>query len=185
MSKNVLNLNKITVHQYIELKDKSQYDLILSHCLQKNSFNGKESDIFQMSYTNVKYCIKLMRGGSTWGTVSEVFEIVFGCTKDEFLNASIVDYFPARNYIDNSFKMIIDNENNLAKGSNINLTKWQMSGGDRLNQFDNIISLDQLSERYGAYPFDLGRKPYSEIFYLISMVKTINEVNFNYNKPDK
>jgi hypothetical protein len=81
--------------------------------------------------------------------------------------------------------LIIENESVLAKGSNVNVTKWQMAGGDRLNQFNNVISLDQLAERYGVYPFELGRKPYSEIFYLISMVKTINEVNYNYSKPDK
>ena len=182
MSKKVLNLNKIKVHQYIGLKPNNEYDVILSHCNQKKSFLNKESDILLMPYIDVKYCIELLSGQVTWGSISELFQIVFKCSNDEFLNAEITDYFPARNYIDNTFKIIIDNENVLAKGSNVNITKWQMAGGDRLNQFNKTISLDQLAERYGMYPFDLGKKPYSEIFYLISKVKTINEVNFNYSK---
>lgn len=185
MSKNVLNLNKIKVHQYIELQANNEYDIILSHSNQKKSFANKETDILNLPYVDVKYCIDIMRGSITWEKIAEVFKIVFGCTRDKFFNAEITDYFPARNYIDNTFKLIIENESVLAKKSNVNITKWQMAGGDRLNQFNNVISLDQLAERYGVYPFDLGRKPYSEIFYLISMVKTINEVNFNYSKPDK
>ena len=185
MSKNVLNLNKIKVHQYIVLQPNNEYDLLLSHCNQSKTFLGKESDVLKLPYIDVKYCIDLLSNSVSWDKIAELFGVVWGCSKEDFFNAEITDYFPARNYIDNTFKLIIENESVLAKGSNVNVTKWQMSGGDRLNQFNNVISLDQLAERYGLYPFELGKKPYSEIFYLISMVKTINEVNYNYNKPDK
>jgi len=170
-------LKKINVHQYIQLTDHTEYDLLLSHLLPNNVYNVNISDI---SYTNVKYCIDLMRELDNWNKVKELFEFCFNET--DFYNLDIVKYFTAKNYLIQHFKIIVDNENKMSKGGNIDLGKWQMAGGDRLKPFNNVLPLDALSQRYGGSPFDWGRKPYGEVFYLIAMTKTSNEVNENYNK---
>jgi hypothetical protein len=184
MSKKTLNLQKISVKEYAELSDTTSYDVILRHCKPEKNFLDKDGDILQMSYTNVKYCLSILTNDVTWKDIAEVFYYVFGVSESEFFNADIVSYFKAKNYIDNTFKTILDNEIALSKGGNVNVSKWQSAGGDRLTPYEKVLSLDQLGERYGIYPFDLGRKPYSEIFYLIAMVKTVNEVNYNYSKEN-
>lgn len=170
-------MKKINVQQYIQLTDRTEYDLLLSHLLPDNVYNINISDI---SYTNVKYCIDLMRELDNWNKVKELFELCFNET--DFYNLDIVKYFTAKNYLIQHFKIIVDNENKMSKGGNIDLGKWQMAGGDRLKPFNNVLPLDALSQRYGGSPFDWGRKPYGEVFYLIAMTKTSNEVNENYNK---
>lgn len=170
----------ITVKKYTTLKDSFKYDSVLNHVRGVNEFCGKKCDIMSMPYTNVKHCIKLLGNVKNFDYIAEIFELVFEVTQEDFYNAKITDYFKAKNHINEVFRLIVENENRLAKGGNTDVGKWKMAGGDKLANYDAVLPLDQLAERYGGYPFDLGRRPYSEIFYLMAMTKTLNEVNYNY-----
>ena len=176
----MLDLKNITVAEYMELPTTIMYD-ILNHVSGENKFNGKKCNIMNLPYTNVKYCIFLLQKITNFKTICEVFTEVFGTTEYEFYNALILDFFKARNHIIETFKIITNNEFLISQGGNIDKGKWQMAGSDRLKPYDSVLTLDQLAQRYGGYPFDYGRKPYSEIFYLIAMTKTSNEVNYNYS----
>jgi len=171
----------ITVKQYSQLDSTLKYDMILNHIKEDNKFLNKEVEIVKLPYNNIKYCLSLLQKVNDFDTLYQIFNIIFDCSKEDFLNADIVSYFKAKNYIINSFKVINENESRLSKSSNTDLGKWKMAGGDRLAMYDSFLPLDQLGERYGQYPMDLGRQPYSEIFYLMAMTKTLNEVNYNYN----
>ena len=171
----------ITVKKYSRLKSTLNYDMVLNHIKGENIFLGKRVDIVRLPYNNIKYCLSLLQKVNDFDTLFQIFNIIFEVERDEFDNADIVSYFKAKNYIIDSFKLINDNESKLSKGSNTDLGKWKMAGGDRLAMYDSFLPLDQLGERYGQYPFELGNKPYSDIFYLMAMTKTLNEVNYNYN----
>lgn len=173
-------LPNITVKQYIKSKQAYKYNGILDHVKGEPLFIGKSCDIMALQYTTVKYCLQQLSNVKDFDYIAEVFTHVFEVTKDEFYKAPILDYFKARNHINEVFKVIYDNEKRLAQGGNTDVVKWKMAGGERLAQYDTFLPLDQLGERYGCYPPDLGRKPYSEIFYLMAMTKTLNEVNYNY-----
>jgi hypothetical protein len=170
-------LKKINVQQYIALEDKSIYNALLSHLNPINLYNV---EISNMSYTNVRYCIRLMSELNNWGNVKELFELCFNDI--DFMNMDVVSYFHSKNYLLQSFKIIVDNETKVSKSGNFDIGKWKFAGGDRLKPFNDFLPLDQLAQRYGGSPFDWGRKPYGEVFYLIAMTKTSNEVNENYNK---
>ncbi len=180
MSKNKLSLKNISVLEYSKLDNNLEYE-VLNHLKPKNKFIGIESNIMQMPYTNVKYCINLLRNINDYNAICELFSIVFDIDNNSFWNAPIDNYFEARNFIIETFKLINDNEQKIAKGGNTDVGKWKMAGSDRLNPYNDNLPLDQLGQRYGGNPFDWGRKPYSEVFYLIAMTKTSNEVNYNYN----
>lgn len=175
-------MENITVLKYSQLQDVTQYESLLKHLKPGNKFAGVEADIPQLSYTNVKYCRKLLGGLDNWKVLFELFSIIWGCDQEQFWNENVVNFYHARNYLIEQFKIIDDNEKKLAQGGTVDAGRWSMAGGDRLNSFADVVQLDQLGERYSLYPFDLGRKPYSEVFYLIALVKTVNEVNYNYNK---
>jgi hypothetical protein len=175
-------LENITVLKYSKLKDVTNYDVILKHLNPSNKFVGKQSDFMRLPYSSVKYCLKIINQVNNWDKVHELFEVVFGCTLDEFNNATVVEFYAARNYIVSQIKTVIENEARLSEGGSVDITKWEQAGGKRLEQFNDFVSLDPLAERYSLYPFELAEKPYSDIFYLQAMVKTLNEVNFNYTK---
>ena len=172
----------IKVKQYLKSKKAFVYDSLLDHVKGDNTFNGKKVDITQTSFVNVKYCLSLLSNMNDFSKLSEIFNIIFDVSEEDLLNSDVVSYFKARNYIIETFKKIIDNEKRLAQNSSVDLGKWKFAGGDNLNAYSDVLPLDQLAERYSQYPFDLGKKPYSEVFYLMTMTKTLNEVNINYNK---
>jgi hypothetical protein len=174
-------LENINVLKYSNLNDTTQYDAVLTHLTPLNSFLGVKGDIMQMSYTNVRYCIKLISNANDWNSIAEAFELVFDCSKDDFFKAKIVDYFMARNYIIDTFKLIAKNEKALIDNSG-DTVKWEQAGGQRLQPFGDTLPLDGLAQRYGGSPFDWGRKPYSEIYYLIAMTKTLSQIEINYSK---
>jgi hypothetical protein len=172
----------ITVKQYLKSKQAFIYDSVLDHLKGDNLFNGQRVDITQISYVNVKYCLSLLSNINDFSKLAEIFNIVFDISEEHLMNTDIVSYFKARNYMIETFKIIINNEKKLAQNSSTDLGKWKVAGSDNLNRYSDVLPLDQLAERYGLYPFEIGKKSYSEVFYLMAMTNTLNEVNFNYNK---
>lgn len=171
----MFKLKNITVKEYLTSEDFLKYDEVLKHQKGKSDIN-----ILQKPYTDVKYCLSLLSKLSSFDNIAEVFEVLFDIPKDKLMAMGVLEYYNLRNYLISTFKTIIDNEKKVSQGGNTDEGKWFMAGGDRLKPYNDILPLDQLAQRYGGSPFDWGRKPYSEVFYLIVMTKTANEVSYNY-----
>lgn len=175
-------MKNITIRAYSTLKDTSQYDAILPHLKPKNSFAGKMMNLHAMPYSNVKYCIRLLPKINSWDGVAELFRICFEVDEIAFWNATVTEYFGARNYIVSAFEKLITTENKLLSGINTNAHLWQMAGADRLKYYNDTLPLLQLGKLLGQYPYDLGRRPYGEILSLLGQVKTQTEVEQEYQK---
>lgn len=175
-------MKNITLKQYSSLKDTSQYDAVLPHLNPKNSFAGREMSLHTIPYSNVKYCIRLLPKINSWDGVAELFSICFEVDNITFWSARITEYFTARNYIVAAFEKLIANENKLLSGSNTNSHIWEMAGADKLKPYSDTLPLLQLGKLLGQYPYDLGRRPYGEIFSLLAQTKTQNEVEQEYGK---
>ena len=179
-----MKLKNICVLEYSKMINVIEYDTILKHLKPCNKFNNKEIDIMQHPYSTIKYIQKIFtKNNLTFDDICEIFITLYEISKDDFYNAGVVEFYQCNAYIKQQFELIAKNENILNQSANFDLNKWKASGGERLNAFD-IIGLQSIAERYGIYIFDLANKPYSEIFYLQSMLKVYDEVNFNYNKND-
>ena len=172
----------ITLKHYIGLKDTSQYDALLTHLNPKNNFGGRQMNISQMPYANVKYCIRLLPKINSWEGIQQLFEICFDVSAKAFLNTRITHYFAARKFMLSEFERVISTENKLLATQSTDGHLWQMAGADKLKPYTDTLPLLQLGKLLGQYPFDLGRKPYSEIFNLLVQTKTQNEVEAEYRK---
>lgn len=175
-------MKNITLKQYISLADTLQYDSILEHLSPQNSFGGSQMDINTMPYANVKYCIRLLPKVNSWHGIQQLFEICYGTNEKDFKKARITDYFAAKKFLLNELERIITAENKLLHTQTTDGHLWQMAGADRLKPYSDTLPLVQLGKLLGQYPFDLGRKPYSEIFSLLAQTKTQNEVENEYRK---
>lgn len=178
-------MKNISIKQYSTLPDTSQYDAILPHLNPKNTFAGKVMNSHAMPYANVKYCIRLLPKINSWDGVAELFTICFEVDEKSFWEARVTEYFAARNYIVSAFEKLIATENKLLSGSNTNAHLWEMAGADKLKPYSDTLPLLQLGKLLGQYPYDLGRRPYGEIFSLLAQTKTQNEVEHEYQKLQK
>ena len=175
-------MKNITLKQYTALPDTLQYDAILEHLKPVNRFAGKAMDINNMPYANVKYCIRLLPKVSDWNGIQQLFEICFDITQHQFWKASVKEYFSAKKFLIAEFERIIAIENKVLASQNTDSHLWQMAGADKLKPYSDTLPLLQLGKHFGQYPFDLGRKPYGEIFSLLAQTKTQNEVESDYQK---
>lgn len=138
--------------------------------------------ISQMPYSNVKYCIRLLQRVDSWAGIQQLFAICYDVPEKDFWRARVVEYFSARKFMISEFERIIATENKLLATQNTNSHLWEMAGADKLKPYSDTLPLLQLGKLFGQYPFDLGRKPYSEIFNLLTQTKTQNEVEAEYGK---
>lgn len=175
-------MKNITLKQYTRLRDTLVYDSILEHLNPKNSFAGHSMNIYAMPYANVKYCIRLLPKINSWQNVQQLFEICFDITEQAFWKASIIDFFAAKRFMIAAFENIIATENKLLASMSTDGHLWDMAGADKLKPYSDTLPLLQLGRLFGQYPFDLGRKPYSEIFSLLAQTKAQNEVETEYQK---
>jgi hypothetical protein len=178
-------MKNITLKQYASLPDTSQYDAILPYLNPQNTFIAKSMNLHAMPYSNVKYCIRLLPKINSWEGVAELFSICFEVDETTFWNAGVTEYFAARNYIVSAFEKLIVSENKLLSGINTNAHIWEMAGGGKLKPYSDTLPLLQLGKLLGQYPYDLGRKPYGEIFSLLTQTKAQNEVEQEYRKLQK
>lgn len=175
-------MKNLRIKYYIRLPNTALYDAWLETLPPKNSFADKRMDIHKMPYANVKYCMRLLSKLSKWEQVQQLFEICFGTTQRQFANARIADYFAARRFLIAEFSRVIETESKLLNTLSTDSHLWQMAGSDKLKPFSDTLPLVQLGKQFGQYPFDLGRKPYGEIFSLLAQLKTQNEVEAEYAK---
>jgi hypothetical protein len=175
-------MKNITLQHYSTLADPLPYSSILEHLNPKNSFCGRTMDIGKMPYANVKYCIRLLPKVNSWDGVKQLFKICFDVDDAAFRRARVTEYFAARRFMLAEFERVITNENKLLAKQITDSHLWDMAGAEKLKPYSDTLPLLQLGKLYGQYPFNLGRKPYSEIFNLLAQTKAQNEVESEYQK---
>lgn len=174
-------MRNITVRQYSRLDDISEYEL-LENLRPKNLFRKRTMDINSMPYSNVRYCLRLLSKINNWQMVQQLFSICFDVPEKKFWRAPVTEYFAARRFLIQALEQCIANETKLLASANQDAYLWQMAGGDRLQPFGDTLPLIHLSKMFGTYPYDIGRKPYGEVFSLIVATKTQQEVENEYFK---
>jgi hypothetical protein len=175
-------MKNITLRQYATLVDSSMYDSVLEHVNPVNSFQGGKMNINQMPYANVKYCIRIIQKVDKWEIICQLFEICFDVPEVKFWRAGVVEFFQAKKFMTDSFNALVQNEAKQLASKATDEHLWKMAGADNLRPFNDTLPLIQLGKLFGQYPFDLGRKPYSEVFSLLVQIKAQNEVESEYQK---
>lgn len=174
-------MRKLTVSQYVKLKNKTEYETVLSHLKAKNA-TGREINFNTLSYINVKKCFDIMSKGTSYQDMCELFCIAFGIEKEEFWNLNIVDMFYSQKFLIEKFKKLQDKESKLLNSVDEDSGLWHQAGGELLNPFSNLMPLVQLGEIYGVYPYDLQDKPYNEIFVLLVVHNRRGKVQKEFNR---
>lgn len=159
----------------------------LEYIEPNSSYNGKVMNTDTLTYKDVKTSVNLLSNISNWDDMEKLFKTCFKVESgDWFLNGRVKEYYEARNYIIKEFKRLVELEEKLLKSiGNVNKTLWKQAGGDKLNRFGGILSLNQLGKIYGVYPFDLENKPFMEILLLLTIEKEQREIEVKYSELNK
>lgn len=172
-------MKQITVREYLNLPavKRFEYDALLP------SLKAKEwlkIDINTLTYNEVKSIYKLLNSIKSIKDVKTVFEYAFKIDDVEFYNLPITKYFQLKKYLTDYFVILYKKEADLLRSISADIGFWEQAGGDKLNEFSDVLPLSQLAKIYGGYPFDYGTKKYVEIIYLLRMNNVQSQVENEY-----
>ena len=172
-------MENITVKEYIELteSERFKFDFIYGHI---NEYKKQLINIEPMTYNDVKIILKEVLNQHP--DIEKLFNMVFKTKKEKLLKMPLHIYFGKKKYIASFFISLLNNESKLLRSINVEEGKWLKAGGERLNEFSDVLPLSQLAKIYGGYPLDYGNKPYLEIIYLLRMNSVQNQVENEYQK---
>lgn len=150
-----------------------------------NSLKEKEHlkiAINELSYNDVRNLFKRLSTATEVEDVEWIFITSTKITKTEFYSLPLQKYFQFKKYLSNYFINLQKKEVKLLQSINEDAGIWDMAGGERLNEFADVLPLSQLAKIYGGYPFDYGTKKYVEIIYLLRMNNVQGQVEAEYQK---
>jgi len=175
-------LQDITIQQFYDAP-KQEYHTYLDMLAPASRFNDFETNVKMLPWLSVKTCIRLLSKDMELADMCRLFCICFNIENTaDFYSAPITDYYMVKRYLTIEFENIIKQEAAVLTGPSTDLEIWKMAGSDRLNIFSDTLPLIQLGKAFGQYPYDIGKKPYSEVLGLLVQLKTQGEVESEYQK---
>lgn len=179
----MFSIEHITVLQFFQLQDEAkafQYVELQSVMKEKPVFlKRKAKPLGSLTYGEVA---KLKRAISkpTFEKLLEAFQMVFGVNRNEYLNAGVVDYFYALNWIRKAILEIVEKEKKL--GGNDPDPFLEMAGVKRLSAFGEMATLINLGKQFGKTPEEIENWKYNVVFSILLYEKVHGEVNKSYNE---
>lgn len=174
-------MKQITVKEYTQITPDKQlpYITLFTSLKEKALLKIK---INELSYNEVRSLFKKLSISSEVEDVKTIFINALKIDELQFYELPLQHFFQIKKYISNYFVNLQKKEVQLLQSVNEDTAVWDMAGGERLNEFSDILPLSQLAKIYGGYPFDYGTKKYVEIIYLLRMNNIQGQVENEYQK---
>ncbi len=175
-------MKRIILKTFLGLPENERqiYYAVLTHLKPKEVYKIQADSL---TYNEVKLIYKELQ--SKKPNIEYIFCTCLKINTKTFLNIKIDIFFQQKAFIEKYFITLYTNELKLLSSAGVDVEKWRMAGGDKLNKYSDVLALSQLAKMYGGYPFDWGSKPYKEIIYLLTINKVQGEVEYNYQKQKK
>lgn len=181
----MFDLENITVFQFFQLNEERAYKYVELQSIMNDKpefLKSKAKSLGHLSYGQVA---KLKRTISkpTFENLFEAFHIVFGVKMNQYLNADIVSYFYALNWIRKSVKNILQKE---FKALQSDVDPYlEMAGVKRLAAFGEMSTLITLGRQFSKTPEEIENWKYNLVFSIMLYDKVYGEVNKSYNEIKK
>ena len=180
------SIDNITVKDYFELQDSSEYDMFIDTINPKNSFNGKRCNVSKLSFDEVEV-IKSIFNNPTVNNIKELFIELFRLgdantsANDEFHNTSVFDLFRAKRFLQDWIVKVIEVENIQLSG--IADDKLLMiNAAERLKAVSHLLTKMRLGEQFSKSPSEIGKWKYNTVFTMLVANKRSNDVQRDYQQ---
>ena len=180
------SINNITIKEYFELKDSSEYDIFIDTLQPNNVFNGKRCNLSKLTFDEVEVIKKIFLN-PTIENIKDLFIELFrlGTIEvsaiNEFLNTSIFDLFRSKKYIQEWLTNLIETENKQLAG--IPDDKLVMiNAAERLKAVSHLLTKIKLAEQFGKSPSEIGNWKYITVFTILIANKINNDIQIDYSR---
>lgn len=111
----------------------------------------------------------------------ELFEMVYGVSKEQFFVQSCQDLFSCLNWINAEIEIISKIENQ-AFQDNQDSAVWEMAGGSKLSVFAHWNNQIMLAKEFSLTPQEVGEMPYEEVLTILAQRETHLDVMQKFNE---
>jgi hypothetical protein len=172
-------MRNISIKEYLQDESYGQYSVLL------DSLNPKDHlhfNLDKLSYNDVIQCNRVLTKGTTLKDVKTLFKTAYNIKDDKFYSIPIINFYQSKKFLIEKFVSLRENEAKLLSSSDADSMYFDAAGGQRLNDFSDVLPLDKLAKIYGGFPLDYGNKKYVEIIYLLRMNQVIYQVDKKFNE---
>lgn len=162
-------MTNIPLREYLKTHTVNPNNFILNAIKGKDNFPNKPFNLNELTYNEVRQINRRLRALRELEEFVKVISIAYRCEEFEVLDLPITNFFEIKKFIQEKIISLLEKESKILSGADADAEIWKMAGGDKLQQYGDVLPLDRLAKLYGGYPLDYGEKKYVEIIYLLSM----------------
>lgn len=180
-------INNITVKQYFQLPDPSQYDVFFDTMNPKNVLCGGKANLSKLTFDEVEV-IRRVLNAPTYEDLRDVFLHCFNIKGDlktsgeqQLLNENVFSFFQANQYLSGYIVKIAEREKNLLTEEPDEKLEM-VNAKERLQPVAHLLTKIRLAEQFSTDTDTIGKWKYSKVFTILVANKKSREVNKDYNQ---
>lgn len=177
----MFNLTNISVKEFFQLDEDTSLKYVELQSIMKSQdtfLKSRAIPLGQLSFGEVA-TLKRNIQNPTYESLMDSFKLVFKVKQNQYLNADVVSFFYALNFIRE--KVIELNQKEKVLESEIE-PELEMAGVKSLSVFGEMATLINLGERYSKCPTEIESWKYNLVFAILLYDKKKGEVQQKYQK---
>ncbi len=178
------SIENISIKEYFELLDSSEYDIFVDTLTPNNVFNGKRFDVTKFTFDDVKI-VQGILNNATIDNIKDLYIQLFKLgsydvnANVEFYNTSIFDLFRTKKYINDYIIKLINTESKVLSGIP-DPKMMRVNAGEKLKVVSHLLTKMRLAEQFNTSPDEIGKWKYTTVFPILLANKLNNDVQREY-----
>ena len=182
-----MQIKNITIYEYLNLEDSSDYDIFVSTLNPKNLFCGRKANYKGLTFDEVRVIRSILNAPNSQD-IKDLFCMLYDIrgsyemsADKEFLSQSVFDLFAAKMALD-EFIIDLDNKERKYLAGKPDVKAQMVDAGSSLAPFQHQLTKMRLAKDYNTTPKEIGKWKYSDIFSILIAEKAQEDVMTDYNQ---
>lgn len=179
-------LDDISVLEYFNLEDSSEYDFFIDLMKPENKLCGRSWGYNDMTFNEFKTII-LIFNEPTYSDIQDLFLHLYsirGNIKESpesiFQRESVFQFFKAKNFVKKIMQEKLELEDRLLGGDKDPILE-QIDAYNRLAPVNTMLTKIRLAEQFGVTPKEVGDWKYNEVLNIQIANKISSQIDKEYN----
>lgn len=172
----MFNLKKITLREYLQLPEEEaeKYIQLQKVLNPRNQYGKKKAQPLGTYQFKQVRRIQAVLSEPTLEGIEEIFTFVFEVDKDQFLKASIIDYFYAVNFLSQEILKLLRTEAKvLTSRPDPDL---EAAGVKKLAVFEDYPAILRIAKDYSVDPDVVETWTYNKVFTILAHDKVVGDI---------
>lgn len=181
------SIDNISVKEYLELQDTSEYDFYADILKPKNLFCGQVCDVEKITFNEFHTMLSIFQK-PTLQNIQELFVHLYRVRGnmqisaiDLFYNEKVIQYFRAKRYLEEWVKNQLELENRMMSGE-VDTKMLEIKGYKRMKPFSVQITKMNIGKQFAVEPEVVGNWKYKKVRQIMATNSLLNQIKTEYDR---